>query len=89
MYSFLMAENRTDFPAITVCGADGAIFQDIPIGERTKLIQMSAGSVRLEIYDNFQKLCATLWVPLAPYTTMLVTVYTDHIQLTPLSKREA
>lgn len=88
MYSFLMAENRTEFPAITVCGTDGVIFQDIPFGERTKLRQMSSGSVRLEIYDNFQKLCAILWVPLAPYVTMLVTVYPDHIQLTPLSKRE-
>lgn len=89
MYSFLMAENRTEFPAITICGADGVIFQDIPFGERTKLRQMCSGSVRLEIYDNFQKQFVVLWVPLAPLVTMLVTVYPDHIQLTPMPAREA
>lgn len=84
MYSFLMAENRTDFPAITICGADGVIFPDIPAGDKTELKQLAPGSVRLEIYDNFMKLSAVVWVPLAPFARAGIIVYPDHIQLTPL-----
>lgn len=84
MYSFLAAENRTEFPTITICGADGVIFRDIPFPERSKRKQVSAGSVRLEIYDNFQKLQTTVWVPMMPYSSMLVIIYSDHIQLTRL-----
>lgn len=61
MYSFLMAENRTDLPAITVCGADGVIFPDIPAGHSTGFKRVDAGSLRLEIYDNRMKKITVFW----------------------------
>ncbi len=85
MYSFLMAENRTDFPTITICGTDGVIFPDIPIGYKTELRQIAPGSVRLEIYNNFMKQEAVVWVPVSPYSRAKLLVFTDHIQLIPLS----
>lgn len=84
MYSFLMAENHTDFPTITVCGADGVIFADIPKGDKTDLKQLTPGSVRLEIYNNFMKQEAVVWVPVTPYSRAKLMVFSDHIQLIPL-----
>lgn len=84
MYSFLMAENHTDFPTITICGADGVIFPDIPKGDKSDLKQLAPGSVRLEIYNNFMKHEAVVWVPVAPYTRSKLMVFADHIQLIPL-----
>lgn len=84
MYSFLMAENRTDYPAITVCGADGIIFPDIPRGDRTALRQIGAGSVRLEIYDNFMKPLTVLWLPMAPLSRARMIVYPDLVQFSLL-----
>ena len=84
MYSFLMAENRTDFPAITICGADGIIFSDIPRQDRTGLRIVGAGSVRLEIYDNFMKPLTVLWLPLEPRARAKLIVYPDLVQFTLL-----
>lgn len=84
MYSFLMAENHTDFPTITVCGADGVIFSDIPKGDKTDLKQLEPGSVRLEIYNNFMKCETVLWIPVKPGSRARLMIFSDHIQLIPL-----
>ncbi len=83
MYSFLMVQNRTEIPSITICNSDGVIFQDIPKGCSSKKRRISPRSVRLEIYDNFMKLVTVVWVPVAPYENALIVVYPDHIQLIP------
>ncbi|MBS7298863.1 MAG: hypothetical protein KIG65_07255 [Eubacteriales bacterium] len=84
MYSYLMAENHTDFPAITICTADGVIFQDIPKNDKSDLKQLTPGSVRLEIYNNFMKQEAVVWVPVTPFSKAKLMVFSDHIQLIPL-----
>lgn len=84
MYSYIMAENRTNLPAITICGADGVIFQDIPKNEATKYRTISSGSARLELYDNFQKPIAVLWLPLAPSARVKLTIYPDSVRFTPM-----
>lgn len=84
MYSYLMAENHTDFPAITICTADGVIFQDILKNDKSDLKQLTPGSVRLEIYNNFMKQEAVVWVPVTPFSKAKLMVFSDHIQLIPL-----
>ncbi|MBQ7793802.1 MAG: hypothetical protein IJ366_04710 [Clostridia bacterium] len=81
MYSFLMAQNHTDLPTITISGADGVIFQDIPKGCSSVKRRVAPGSVRLEIYNNFMKLLTVVWVPLAPYESAVIVIYPDHVQL--------
>ncbi len=83
MYSFLMAENRTEIPSITICNSDGVIFADIPKGCISKKRRICPASVRLEIYDNFMKQLAVVWVPVAPYENIKIIIFNDHIQLIP------
>ena len=83
MYSFLMAENRTKIPAITVCGSDGVIFRDILAGEKTKPKQLPPGSFGIKICDNFMKEITSLWVPLVPYQNVRLIVYDDYISIIP------
>ncbi len=85
MYSFLMAENRTDIPSITICSSDGVLFADIPKGCSSKKRRISPRSIRLEIYDNFMKPITIFWVPLGPYESVSIIVYQDHIQVIPES----
>lgn len=84
MYSYLMAENRTDYPTITICGADGIIFPDLPRFMPTSLKRVSCGSIRLEIYDNFMKQITVLWLPLEPYSRAKLIIYPDSLQFSML-----
>lgn len=84
MYSFLMAENRTDLPAITVCGADGVIFPDIPAGHSTGFKRVDAGSLRLEIYDNRMKKITVFWLPMRPASRARVCIFPDYVTFTLL-----
>lgn len=85
MYSFLMAENRTDFPAVTICGADGIIFSDIPKGETSGLRLVEPGSLRLEIFDNYMRAVTVLWLPIRPHSRVKLIIYPDLAQFILLS----
>ena len=89
MYSFLMVENRTKIPAITIYGSDGVIFRDILINEKTKPKQLPPGSLGIKIYDNFMKEVTSLWVPLVPYQSVSLIVYDDYISIIPKESDEA
>jgi len=89
VYSFLMAENRTKIPAITVCGRDVVIFRDILIVEKTKPRQLPPGSLGIKIYDNFMKEITALWVPLVPYQSVCLIIYDDYISIIPKEQDEA
>lgn len=84
MYSYLMAENRTHLPAITICGADGVIFRDILSGEKTGYRTVNSGSARIELYDNFHKLIAVFWLPLVPSARVKLLIYPDAVRFTPM-----
>ncbi|MDO4618556.1 MAG: hypothetical protein Q4B31_03425 [Clostridia bacterium] len=81
MHSFLVAENRTLIPAITICASGVEIFRDILIGDRTDKKILTPGSQRLEIYDNFMRPITVCWVPLVPYKSVCVCVYDDYISI--------
>ncbi len=82
MYSLIMAENLTEIAAITICGTDGVIFSDILSGSKTGYRSVSAGSARLEIYDNHMRQIAVLWLPLAPGAKAKLSIYPDLVQFT-------